>query len=65
MLAVAASKDEEVADFVIVSRDITEGWLSAQQVAEGDPGGKDLVARVVGLGDVSGRDKQQHRVEVS
>ena len=30
MLAVAASEDEELADLVIVSRDITEGWLLAQ-----------------------------------
>ena len=65
MLAVVVSKDKEVADLVVMSRDITEGWLLAQRVAEGDPGGKDLVTRVVGLGDVSGGDKQQRRVEVS
>ena len=43
MLVVVVSEDEEVADLVVLSGDITEGWLSAQHLAEGDPGGKDLV----------------------
>ena len=43
MLLVVVAKDEEVADFVIMRGDITEGWLATQGLAEGDPGGEDLV----------------------
>ena len=39
MAMAAVAKDDEVADFVIVSWDITEGWLAAQGVTESNQGG--------------------------
>ena len=65
MLVVRIAEDEEVADFVIMFGDITEGWLATQGLAEGNPGGEDLVLGGVGLGDISSGDARQHRVEVS
>ena len=53
MAVALVTNDEEGADFVIMSWNITEGWRTAQGVTEGDPGGENFVMHNVGFGDIS------------
>jgi len=65
MSAVPDPEDEEVTDFVLVTRDITEGRQLAEGQAEPAPVPEDLAAGAGGLFDSDFSGELQRRAEVS
>ena len=65
MVAVAEAKDEEVADLCFRIRDIREGWIAPNVLAEADPGAKHAVERPGVLAGVGGGGGLESSAEVS
>ena len=64
-MAVSESVDEEEADLSFLARDITEGWVFPDGVAEVNPSAKGIVLGSTGLTRGRGRGDLQRSAERS